>query len=489
MSSPENMRRQLLGVDWMDDRGGALRISAGPLALSIPATVCKIALCAGLAWLVAWVPRWEGLSEAGHTALFITTLAATLWVSEAIPTFATGLVVIALSVALLGDPHGAFAAGDPRVWESFISPWGSPLLWLFMGGFALAAAASKTGLDRAAAVAVLGRVGKRPAAVVAGVLGISFISSMFMSNTATCAMVTVMITPLVTRLGGDPVGRALVLAACVGANLGGMATIIGTPPNAIAAGALAKLGAPVSFGAWVSSAAPPALVLAIIAWGWLVLRYRPLVASLDVAALLAQPDAAPGEAPPRWHRVVVGLSITAAIALWMTGSWHDIPAEVVAIMPMALFAALGILDERDVREMSWDVLLLLAGGLTLGVVVAKTGLATWLLSTLPLGALGPQALAFAVAFAACGLSNFMSNTAAANILVPIAAAMAAVGEPAALVIPVALGTSGAMCLPVSTPPNAIAYGTGLITTRDLLEIGLLLGLLTPLLSVLWIWTI
>jgi sodium-dependent dicarboxylate transporter 2/3/5 len=298
-----------------------------------------------------------------------------------------------------------------------------------------------------------------------------------------------MITPLVTRLGPDPVGRALVLAAAVGANLGGMATIIGTPPNAIAAGALAKLGAPVSFGAWVSSAAPPALVLAVIAWGWLVLRYRPLVASLDVAALLAQVSegAEARPAAPRWQRVVVGVSLAAAIALWMTGSWHDIPAEVIAIMPMALFAALGILDERDVREMSWDVLLLLAGGLTLGVVVAKTGLATWLLSMLPLDALGPQALAFAVAFAACGLSNFMSNTAAANILVPIAAALAAVGEPAALVIPVALGTSGAMCLPVSTPPNAIAYGTGLITTRDLLEIGLLLGLLTPLLSVLWIW--
>jgi sodium-dependent dicarboxylate transporter 2/3/5 len=475
--------------DEVDARAGAWRIYAGPLRLNIPVTALKVALCVALAALIAWAPSWDGLSEPGVRALFITTLSAALWITEAIPTFATGLVVIALAIALLGDPAGAFAAGDPRVWESFISPWGSPLLWLFMGGFALAAAASKTGLDRAAAVAVLGRVGTRPAAVVAGVLGISFISSMFMSNTATCAMVTVMITPLVTRLGPDPVGRALVLAAAVGANLGGMATIIGTPPNAIAAGALAKLGAPVSFGAWVSSAAPPALVLAVIAWGWLVLRYRPLVASLDVAALLAQVSegAEARPAAPRWQRVVVGVSLAAAIALWMTGSWHDIPAEVIAIMPMALFAALGILDERDVREMSWDVLLLLAGGLTLGVVVAKTGLATWLLSMLPLDALGPQALAFAVAFAACGLSNFMSNTAAANILVPIAAALAAVGEPAALVIPVALGTSGAMCLPVSTPPNAIAYGTGLITTRDLLEIGLLLGLLTPLLSVLWIW--
>jgi sodium-dependent dicarboxylate transporter 2/3/5 len=468
----------------LDTRANAWRLYAGPVRLSVPVTVVKVAACLLLASLLAWWPQWEGLSDPGRQALWITALAAGLWVTEALPTFATGLVVIALSVAVLGDPRGEFAAGDPRVWERFVTPWGSPLLWLFMGGFALAAAASKTGLDRLCAVAVLGRVGTRPGAVVAGVLGIAFVGSMFMSNTATCAMVVAMLAPLIGRLGGDPVGRALVLAAAAGANLGGMATVLGTPPNAIAAGALSKLGQPVSFGGWMACALVPAVLLALLTWLWLTARYATKLRALDVTALLSE-QAGETSGQPRWHRPVVGVSALAAIVLWMSAGWHGVPAEVVALMPMALFAALGILDERDVRGLSWDVLLLLAGGLTLGVVVADTGLARWLLGALPLEALGARGLAFAVAFAACLLSNFMSNTAAANILVPLAAALAGEANAAALVIPVALGTSAAMCLPVSTPPNAIAYGTGLITTRDLLELGLVLGLLGPVLVVLW----
>jgi solute carrier family 13 (sodium-dependent dicarboxylate transporter), member 2/3/5 len=470
--------------DALDTRAGAWRIYAGPIQLNIPYTAIKIAISLLIAVGVAWGPAWQGLSDPGHRALCILLFATGLWVTEAIPTFATGLVVIALSVAMLGNPKGQFAAGDRHVWEIFVSPWGSPLLWLFMGGFGLAAAASKTGLDRWAAIGALGRVGTRPGAVVAGIMAIAFVGSMFMSNTAMCAMVIAMIAPLVARLGGDPIGRAMVLAATIGANLGGMATILGTPPNAIAAGALSRLGQPISFGAWIVQAGVPALALAVIAWLWLLLRYRTERASLDVVALLASGEIG-GEVGPGWHRAVVGGALCAAIVLWMTGSWHGIPAEVVAIMPLALFAALGILNERDVRAMSWDVLLLLAGGLTLGVVVSETGLARWMLASLPLEALGPRAMALAVATAACGLSNVMSNTAAANILIPLAAAMASAGDAASLVIPVALGTSGAMCLPVSTPPNAIAYGTGLITTRDLLEIGLLLGVLTPLLAVGW----
>lgn len=167
---------------------------------------------------------------------------------------------------------------------------------------------------------------------------------------------------------------------------------------------------------------------------------------------------------------------------------HGIPATVISFLPICVLTALGVLDTADIRAIPWDVLLLIAGGLALGVAVIDTGLATWLVDRLTFTQWGVVGLAVTLTYATAFLSNLMSNTAAANILVPIAMA-ASVGFEARTVVPIALGASAAMCLPISTPPNAIAYGTGELETRDLLRGGLFLGLLAPIVVTAWCWII
>jgi sodium-dependent dicarboxylate transporter 2/3/5 len=168
----------------------------------------------------------------------------------------------------------------------------------------------------------------------------------------------------------------------------------------------------------------------------------------------------------------------------MTTGWHRTPTPVVSFLPIVVFAASGVLRPHDIRALQWDVLLLVAGGLSLGAAVTDTGLAAWIVERLPVSGGGQVALALAFALAATALSNVMSNTAATNVLVPLGIALAP-GLEEAVAVPIALAASCAMCLPVSTPPNALVFATGEIAARDFLRVGLLMGALGPLLTVAW----
>ncbi len=188
---------------------------------------------------------------------------------------------------------------------------------------------------------------------------------------------------------------------------------------------------------------------------------------------------------PPWQRPVVAVTFAATVLLWMTGQWHRVPATAVALVPIVVFSSTGILDGRDIRSLSWDVLLLMVGGLALGVGVKETGLAEWLVSALPLEGMGTAGAILMISYAAVALSNFMSNTAAANILLPIGMALMS-GLESHIAVPIALAASAAMCLPISTPTNAIVFAAGRLETRDLLAGGLLIGALAPILSCAWI---
>jgi len=168
----------------------------------------------------------------------------------------------------------------------------------------------------------------------------------------------------------------------------------------------------------------------------------------------------------------------------MTSPLHGIPTTVVSFIPICVLTATRTLDAEDVKSISWDVLLLIAGGLSLGVAISDTGLAEWIVAQLPTEGLGPIAIAMGLAYLATVLSNLMSNTAAANVILPIALALLGTGQ-AHLVIPVALAASAAMCLPISTPPNAIVYGTGQLKTADLLSAGVVIGVVAPLVVISW----
>jgi sodium-dependent dicarboxylate transporter 2/3/5 len=459
------------------------------LGIASPKRIVVSGLCVAVSLAVALlVPESAGLSPAARRALFILVLAATLWVTEAVPAFAVGILVIGLKIALLGRPGGVFAQSE-RDWEQFVVVIGHPLVWLFFGGFVLAAGMARTGLDRWLAARVLGRLGDSPSSLLLGIMGITFVLSMFMSNTATTAMVLAMLAPLLATLDeSDAFGRGLLLGVAVAANLGGMGSLIGTPPNAIAVGALSELpeGRDVSFLEWMMLGLPVALGLMGIAW-LAIARLYPARGELRFSGWDAGP--AEGEAAvPAWQKIGVSATLALTVGLWLTTQWHALPTAAVSFIPIVVFTTTGILGAREIRGLNYDVLFLLAGGLALGQVMMMTGLSTWIVDRLPEEALGVAGVAVLMAYVTVVLSNFMSNTAAANVLIPIGVTMA-VGLEARIAIPIALAASLAMCLPIATPPNAMAYAAGRCRTGDFMRLGLLMGLIGPLIAVLWVWLV
>ncbi|RLA16461.1 MAG: transporter [Gammaproteobacteria bacterium] len=433
-----------------------------------------------------WAQSQAGLAPAPARMLFIMVLAALLWLLEAIPAYSVGILVIALQILLLGNSDRGIFAQEPDDWQTFVVVLGNPLIWLFFGGFVLSAAVTKTGLDLSLAAHLIQWFGKSPSLLLFGVMGGSMVFSMFMSNTATTTMMLAIIAPMVVGLGSsNPFSKALLLGVPFAANLGGMATIIGSPPNAIAAGALATVpGQEINFLTWMLFGLPPAVMLFSITWVFLRTRYPDNSIRFVAAEFQAATVDEPERTQPPWQRRLVIFTLLLTVGLWMSGQWTDIPTAVVSFLPITVLTASGILKEQDVRQIPWDILLLLAGGLALGNGVRDTGLADWLVAALPLEGLGQYGVVFMLCYATVILSNLMSNTAAANILVPIAVVLASGFEDLA-VVPLALCASCAMCLPISTPPNAIAYGTGQLQSSDFLIGGLLVGLIAPVVIVGW----
>jgi sodium-dependent dicarboxylate transporter 2/3/5 len=461
-------RRFLAAVEF-DDLGALVRVLG----------------CVAVGAAVAFLPEWPGLDPASRRCLFILVLAAGLWATEAIPAFAVALLVIGLSILLLGRPDGVFVSPEqPERWQIFIAPFSSPLIWLFLAGFILAEAAARTGLDRTLAGLVFRAAGTRATSVLLAAMGITFVLSMFMSNTATAAMMIAVIAPVLRTLApGHPFRPALPLGIAVAANLGGMGTLVGTPPNAIAAGFITRGGTELSFLDWMLMGLPPAALLAAGLGAYLLYRYRAAGLMLDRHALATAQEAGPRA--PLWQRGIVVAVFSITLALWMFG---PAPAAVVAFVPITVLSVTGVIGVAEIRQLRWDVLILMAGGLSLGVAVTETGLASWLVGGLPTEGLGIMGAALAFALFTAFLSNFMSNTAAANILIPLgaAAAVSLGGAPGILPVIIALSASSAMCLPIATPPNAIAYATGEINSRDFLLPGLILAIATPLLTVPWV---
>ncbi len=457
--------------------------TADPPPTASPAMLCrksrrrglKTLACCLLALLLVQGPGalgwnlYDGLSDAGRVSLGILLLAALLWMTEAMPAFAVSLLVIGLQIAILGRPGGVWAAeGDTRAWTRFVADWASPVMWLFLGGFVMARACTKTGLDRWLAGLLLGRFTDRPAHLLAGVMGVTFAFGMFISNTATAAMMVAVISPLIAALPKESrLAPALLLGVGLTANLGGIGTIIGTPPNAIAVEQIPDALRPDFFG-WMLMAMPPALFLVglMYLWLWWMIRREPGV-EVDLS------EKAPPDTELLLKRLIVMAVFAVTVTLWMSEALLKIPPAVVSFVPIVALAVFGVISADDIRKLPWDVLLLLAGGLSLGTGVQATGLAHWLAGWMPSG-FPPLATAAAFCLAGVALSNVMSsNTATAAMLVPIGTGMVGPEEVPLVAIGIALGCSAAMILPVSTPPNAIVYSTGRLKARDFLVPGLI----------------
>lgn len=449
-----------------------------------------------IALAIAFWPEYSGLSSEGTIGLFILVFAANLWISEAIPAFAVSFLVIALAILFLGS-HG-LDFSHKNEWEGFLSPWSNPLVFLFLAGFIMAQAAAKTKLDFWFAKKVLFFCGSNPVKILVGLMAITFGFSMFVSNTATAAMMISVLTPILASMDGDnPFKKAILLGVVVGANIGGMSTIIGTPPNAIAVGILGEY-AP-SFLGWMVIAMPPAVIVSFLLGWFLLWRYPSSQKKIDIASITrvdhfddSTTDFTPVPTLPSWKKVVVFSGFALTILLWLTGPLHHIPVAVVSLLPVVLFTVFGIIDSDDIRLIRWDVIILIIGGLTLGLVVRQSGLDEWFGGLIDFKTMSLGLFVAAFCYMVVMISNFMSNTAATNIALPLLVALLASLEPSFMlfaIISVALCASFAMMLPVSTPPNAIIYSAKILKGRDFLEVGALVGAMGPLIALAWVWMV
>jgi sodium-dependent dicarboxylate transporter 2/3/5 len=437
-------------------------------------------LVAAVAWF-GWRALTAGFPPEQRAVLFLFLLAVGLWITEAVPAFAVGLLIMGYLVFALGTPLLLDQPWDVR---PYLNTWSSPVIWLMLGGFFMAEGLSRTGLDRQLFAIAIRPAGTRPSRVLLAVMLTSAIASMFISNTSTTVLMIGAVLPLVRQAGRDePFAKALMVAIPLAAAVGGMGTIIGSAPNAIAAGVVAEFGQTVDFVEWMLLGVPVALLLVVTAWMFLLRRYPPSMEAVSIDLQTMEEPELPGR---RERTIVAGLSII-TVALWMTTPLHGIHVAAISLIPIVGLTMTQVLGTADVRGLPWDTLMLVAGGLSLGAAVVDTGLADRLALQLAfLTGFGSDLLVFAaLALLTVVLSNFMSNTATVSLILPVAVALLP-GRELEMCLILGLSASCALLLPVSTPPNAVAYSTGEIETRDLRPGGVLIGLLGPAVVIVWV---
>jgi sodium-dependent dicarboxylate transporter 2/3/5 len=343
---------------------------------------------------------------------------------------------------------------------------------------------TKTKLDEALFKFTIKFSGAKPVNLLIGLMLTTMVASMLMSNTATTAMVIAAVLPLLKSLGKESgTTKALLLGIAIAATTGGMGTIIGTPPNAIAVGILEKRGIPIDFLQWMKYGVPIATVLTAISCFAITKFYikdnTPI--ALD---FLNKEQEIPSKKFLLQQRIVV-LVIIITVGLWLTTSFHGLKVASICAVPLVILTLTSILDNKDVQQLPWDTLLLVAGGLSLGLALESTGLLTHYGNLLISMDASFYLLIFIFAFATMFFSNIMSNTATSTVLIPLGIAIM-VAFKMEITLIIALSSSTAMFLSVSTPPNAIAFSTGLLDQKDFRMGGILMGILGPILVIVWV---
>ena len=428
----------------------------------------------------------QNLTVIQQRIIAIFAFATLMWIFEVVPSWATSVGIIGLMLLTTSTsgikPMMYEAAGEPLPYKDIMATFADPVIMLFIGGFILAIAATKTGLDAQLAKALLKPFGSKSDNVLLGFILITGVFSMFVSNTATAAMMLTFLTPVFKQLPPEGKGRiALTLSIPVAANLGGMATPIGTPPNAIALKYLndpAGLNLNLGFGEWVMFMLPLVLVLLFI--GWILLRtifpFSQKTVSLEIE----------GGMKKGFHTWVVIVTFIVTVLLWMTDKLTGINSYTVALIPFVVFALTGVINKYDLEEINWSVIWMVAGGFALGYGLNASGLAANAVESIPFGTWSP----FVSGIICYLLSNFISNSATAALLMPILAVvcsgmgdkLAAIGGTPTVLIGIAIAASSAMVLPISTPPNALAFSTNLVKQNDMVKIGIIMGVISMVLG-------
>jgi sodium-dependent dicarboxylate transporter 2/3/5 len=438
-------------------------------------------------------PAPADLSAAGWRTAAVAALMAIWWVTEAIPLPATGLLPLAL-FPLFGVTSIRDAA----------APFAHPVIFLFMGGFFLALAMERWALHRRIALHIIRAIGTQPRRIIAGFMASAAFLSMWISNTAT----TLLLLPIglsvlgLSREAPDNVGDdspgadfapALLLAIAFAASVGGIGTLIGTPPNALTAAFIEETyGIRIGFARWLLVGLPMVAVgLPLIYMILTRLAFRVGRTELPGGDELVEREIARlGSISAGERRVAIVFALAAAawvtrplLQQWVPGITD---AGIAVIVGLALFTVPGDLKRDEfllnwtwAQRLPWGVLLLFGGGLSLASAIDRSGLAAWLADSFAaLGGWPIAAILLLVIVSAILFSELASNTATAAAFLPVVGALAiSIGvEPLHIVIPAGLAASGGYMLPVATPPNAIVYSTGHVTVPQLVRAGALLDL-------------
>lgn len=445
------------------------------------------------------LPAPQNMPAMAWSVSAVAVLMATWWITEAIPIAATALLPIILFPFL-----GVMST------SSTSSAYGNHLIYLFMGGFLIAMAMQKWNLHRRIALHTIHRVGVSPSRIILGFMLATAFLSMWISNTATAMMMLPIALAVITQLGTDtlpstdecnkttPFGTALMLGIAYSASIGGVATLIGTPPNAILAGVVENLYQQrISFAAWMSFGVPLAIVMLAIAWFYLTRLAYPVghQATPGIKELITTElsELGPMTRQERWVAIIF-----AAVAIsWISRGLFDITALAdVSDASIAMTGALllfvipadfskreFLLDWPTAVKLPWDILILFGGGFALAQGFSDSGLTQWIVSQLSImQGVHLLVLVLVVTLVVIFLTEVTSNTATATLFLPVMGALAqAVDvEPLYLMVPAAIAASFAFMLPVATPPNAIVFSSRYVTIPQMARAGLWMNLIASL---------
>ncbi|MCK4538303.1 MAG: DASS family sodium-coupled anion symporter [Candidatus Krumholzibacteria bacterium] len=438
--------------------------------------ILAIALSAGYAVTLI---HPDGLSDAGRITFGIFTTAALLWIIEPFPLYVTSFIIVFLEVVFLGRNGGPLGL-DKSGYTIFLTPFFGSVVLLFLGGFVMASAVKRYGLDERISRSILRHVGTRPSRVLLGMMVTTAFLSMWMSNTATTALMIAVAIPVIKSFPHEePFRKAIILGIPFAANIGGIGTPIGTPPNAIAMGILEQMGRGMSFAGWMLRGIPVVIVLLATCWVLLCRLFPAGVKNINMSI--------PADEERLDHKSIFILVVFAVVVLlWLTGGIHGIPSSIVAIIPLVVFFGLGLLGDDDLKEMGWGILFIIGGGMSLGVAMKQSGLADWIVGLIPFAGMEIFLILLLFATAAAVMTTFISNSATANLLMPIVTGIAAVA-PETSAVTVAIAASAAMILPISTPPNAIAYGSGYVKVSDMIKGGSIITAISTVFITLFIY--
>ncbi|NND95380.1 MAG: DASS family sodium-coupled anion symporter [Flavobacteriales bacterium] len=408
-----------------------------------------------------WLEQFLEVTRPEEISIVILLVTAVLWITEALPLYITSLGVLFIQVIwLLPALH---SSGIEAYKEDFLISFFSDITLLFMGGFVLAALLNKYGVSRIMARTIIEKTGNSPSQVLLSVILISSVLSMWMSNTATAAMMFAIMSPIVMGLPDTTkFSKALALAIPFGCNLGGLGTPIGTPPNAIAMEYLQQIGIELTFAKWMIIAVPLMLILLFFLWKILLRVYPPGDIKIEM-------EVEKYHSLKKRQYLVIGIFLLTVLG-WLTSGSTGISTGMIGLFLVIIVFGARLLETQDFKNISWDILFMLGGGLCLGMGLKLSGLTDTIAALIPVEHSLWVVLVFLVLVAAV-MTTFMSNTATANLLIPIAIALPH-GE-IILVVAISMMCSSSMALPISTPPNAIAFGSGFLGTKEMLSSGLI----------------